>query len=382
MSTLVVCGGLAWSSLSLRAQEESKDDYQVYIQKENPGTPNFVYAFRKTNITGGTVLPEESGEGFVVTFDPSKNLVSPADFPALERSKKLSERATQYTRLFVSTSSAALGAVLRNQATSKEKKLVASESLPQKKMGTYCIGKLTCIVGGTKERLAIKFDDKRECMRSGSKEGQRTKLLIRQQKDLERKVRGSERLLDESLLAAESQIESSQMEGRKARLAAQKAETEAKKARRALSDAKDAQKVAEYKQKQAEKAESAAKDALDHAMRKVREAESATDAEKMRAQEQLAQAQTQLASARSELNRERQVVQKLKASNRQALAQAQDLRQQAEEGERTAREEAIAAREQTGHYAQELHEERTKGLVDKTKELATKKWNALKQRFE
>lgn len=166
-SVMVIC---SWVAVSVSAEPESpaKDDYQVFIQKGSDSTPDFFYAFHKTNITGGTVYSEGPSDLYQELQDKRKE-VSLDTFPALKRSASLSDRATKFTRLFVSKNATALLATLTNQADAQQKKLVVSAKVPQK-VGGYCTGSLTFFVTQKDDTLSIKVSDQRKCMRSGSGE--------------------------------------------------------------------------------------------------------------------------------------------------------------------------------------------------------------------
>ena len=184
LSALVLC---SWVAVSFSAEPESpaKDDYQIFIQKGSDSTPDFFYAFHKTNITGGTVYAEGPSTLYQELQNNRKE-VSLDMFPALTRSASLSDRATKFTRLFVSKNATALLQVLNNEADSQQKKLVASAKVPQK-VGGYCTGSLTFFVMQKNDTLSIKVSDQRKCMRSGSGEARLARTAERERKQQQAK---------------------------------------------------------------------------------------------------------------------------------------------------------------------------------------------------
>ena len=169
LPALLIC---SWTPFSLTAELQIKDDYQVYIEKMQ-GIPNFWYTFCKTNITGGTVYPEQNGNK-IEELTESRKEIDTNIFTALKRSDNLSDRASRYTRLLISIDKKALEAKLANQADSSQKESIVSQKIPQK-IGDFCHETLTFKVSKKNDKLSIKVEDKRICMRSGSDKARKLK---------------------------------------------------------------------------------------------------------------------------------------------------------------------------------------------------------------
>lgn len=166
--TLLLCSALLCVSLSSPAQEQTRDDYKVFVKNETG--QDIWYTFQKTNRVG-TTIPEPIL--FVVPIDKSNRIqqtVVPELLPVLERKKNLSERIMQFTNFFVSLSKPVLEKKLMGATlTSKEKKEIASEKMPSKLLG-YCSESVVFTVKKQGTKLTVKVDDNRKCTRSESKE--------------------------------------------------------------------------------------------------------------------------------------------------------------------------------------------------------------------
>lgn len=166
LSVVALC---SWTSLSLA----ENDDYTVTIYRGANLPGKIWYGFFKTNVTGKKILsrPLENLPWFEELPSDSDSKIVPMDrFPALKRDPWVAKRLTQYTRLFVSIDEQALRRVLNGFPGEGDKEIVVSARVPQK-LGSYCSGKLGCIVNkNKKDKLFIKFDDQRICTREGSDE--------------------------------------------------------------------------------------------------------------------------------------------------------------------------------------------------------------------
>jgi len=170
--TLFLC---SINSLSFSI-ELPKDDYKIVIRNDSGLSPIW-YAFYKTNLIGKVDSTQVYSDNPALRLQENPQNVAFFNFPALTRNKALSERATTYTKLFISQDPDALKAVLNNRATSAEKKLVVSVKIPTK-IGDYCKGTLTFIITEKKGKLAInKPDDQRICMNSASQEAQESRKV-------------------------------------------------------------------------------------------------------------------------------------------------------------------------------------------------------------
>lgn len=231
--TTILCGALISAPGNFCAQEAKEldhDEYQVYIEKTTNAPQELFYTFAKTKVTG--IIP--TTENSIQSFSGFKlwTEVDLTNFPMLKREKqKLSTRATQYTKLFVSADKEALKAVtVNNNATRDQKKLVASGRVPQA-LGTYCIGNITFVVDGPAEKLTVKPKDNLNCMRSGSKSAQATRSHIKREKKLRASMKSEVELAQQEAADAQTKFQEAQK-------ALQQAKAEAQAAQAAVEQAK------------------------------------------------------------------------------------------------------------------------------------------------
>lgn len=238
-SALTLCN---WTTVAICADAPAKDDYQVIIRKGEGDLLLLSYTFAKTNITGGTVYPNPD-RSFAVATVISGEEISFEQFPALKRSETLSERASKYTRLFVSNDSDALMAVLQNKATPEQKKLVFSARVPQK-AGGYCTGKLYFTVNEKSGKLSIKPNDQRTCMRSGSEKAKESRTIAKQERQkAAQKTKEEKEALEQEKRQAQAQVAAAQKEVQELEKRTKQAEAAASAAVRDLGEAKRSERM-------------------------------------------------------------------------------------------------------------------------------------------
>lgn len=210
---MALCCGVLCGSLNFGVDapaEKSGDDYKIFVKNET--NDDIFFAFRKTNVMGNLISsgsPEEQ-RLLAPLIAGVRVEVNVNNFPALARSKKLSERATQYTRLFVSTDPESLKKKLQGESlTPDEKKVIISEKVPQQP-GAYCSGDIFFIVRPKGTTLSVNVVDNRICMRSGSKEAVQTRAFKEEEKMLRMQERAETQRLRTAEMATKAELRKAQ----------------------------------------------------------------------------------------------------------------------------------------------------------------------------